>query len=199
MKWFRISLAGLMASVVYLGFAIAAVSRPTQPWVEAWMTTIWAVLAVVTLKAIYSRPRAPRAFWGGFAIVGGGFMGLNTFPAHPPHLVTRGPIERFYRALSYDPESSEGCVWVLYGYDQEFHEARLEKSLPGDPKGRYRVSFNNPISPGQILGMLPSASLRPISLDDYQQLCHTILAPLLGLAGGLVARGLAARARSDSS
>jgi hypothetical protein len=78
MRRFRITLAVAMAAVVYLGFAFAAVLRPTALWAEAWSTGNLVVLAVAVLGAIYSKGGS-KVFWGGFAIVGGGFLALNIF------------------------------------------------------------------------------------------------------------------------
>jgi hypothetical protein len=187
MRRFRITLAVAMAAIVYLGFAFAAVLHPTALWVEAWLTGNLVMLAVAVLGAIYSKGDS-KVFWGGFTIVAGGFLALNIFPAQPPHLVTRGPAARYYNTLSHDPASSEEFVWVLQGRGHE--KWRLEPSFPGDPKGRYRVRSDAPRG-SVVTGMFPAAALKPLGLDDYLLLCHLVLAPVLGLAGGVVARTFA--------
>jgi hypothetical protein len=186
MRRFRISLAVAMAAVAYLGFAFAAVLHPTALWAEAWLTGNLAVLAVAVLGAIYSKGGS-KVFWCGFAIVGGGFLALNIFPAQPLYLVTRGPAERYYDTLSHDPAPSEEFVWVSLGRgNKKWH---LEPSFPGDRKGMYRVRSDEPT--GSVPAMFPAAALKPLSLDDYLLLCHLVLAPVLGLAGGVVARTFA--------
>jgi hypothetical protein len=189
MRRFRITLAVAMAAVVFLGFAFAAVLRPTAFWAEAWSTGNLVLLAVAVLGAIYSKGGS-KAFWGGFAIVDGGFLALNMFLAHPLHLVTRDPAERYYNTLSYDPASTEEFVWVSRGRGHE--KWLLVPSLPADPKGMYRVRSLDSTSPFTT-GMFAAAALKPLGPDDYLLLCHLTLAPILGLAGGVVARTFAAR------
>ena len=187
MRRFRITLAVAMAAVVYLGFAFAAVLRPSAFWAEAWSTGNLAVLAVAVLGAIYSNGRS-KAFWGGFAIVGGGFLALNMLLAHPLHLLTRGPAARYYDTLSHNPASTEEFVWISRGRSHE--KWLLEPSFPADPPGMYRVRSLDSTSPFTT-GMFAAAALKPLSPDDYLLLCHLSLAPLLGLAGGVVARTFA--------
>ncbi len=187
MRRFRITLAVAMAAVVYLGFAFAAVLRPTALWVETWSTGNLVVLAVAVLGAIYSKAGS-KVFWGGFAIVGGGFLALNIFPGEPLHLVTRGLAERYYETLAHDPASSEEFVWVSQGRGHA--KWRLDPSLPGDPKGMYRLRSHEPTG-SVVTGMFPAAALKPLGPDDYLLLCHLTLAPVLALAGGVVARTFA--------
>jgi hypothetical protein len=187
MRRFRITLAVAMSAIVYLGFAFAAVLRPTALWSEAWSTGNLVVLAVAVLGAIYSKGGS-KVFWGGFAIVGGGFLALNIFPAQPLHLVTRGPAERYYDTLSHDPASGEEFVWVSRGRGPD--RWRLEPSLPGDGKGMYRVRRYEP-NGSSVPAIVPAATLKPVGPDEYLLLCDLILAPVLGLAGGVVARTFA--------
>jgi hypothetical protein len=186
---FRITLAVAMAAVVYLGFAFAAVLRPTALWAEAWSTGNLVVLAVAVLGAIYSKG-CTKVFWGGFAIVCGGFLALNIFPAEPLHLVTRGLAERYYGTLSHDPAASEEFVWVSRGRDRGHEKWRLEPSFPGDRKGTYRLRSDAQTG-SVVTGMFPAATLKPLGPDEYLLLCHLTLAPVLGLAGGVVARAFA--------
>jgi hypothetical protein len=187
MKRFRITLAVAMAAIVYLGFAFAAVLRPTPLWAEAWSTGNLVVLAVAVLGAIYSKG-ASKVFWGGFAIIGGGFLALNLLPAQPIHLVTRGPAERYYDTLSHDPAPSDEFVWVS---SDSLHEKwRLDPSLPDEGKGMYGVRRSEPTG-SVVTGVFPATALKPLGPDDYLLLCHLILAPVLGLAGGVVARTFA--------
>jgi hypothetical protein len=144
-------------------------------------------MAVAVLGAIYSKGGS-KVFWGGFAIAGGGFLALNIFSAQPLHLVTRGPAQRYYGTLSHDPSSSEEFVWVSRGWGHE--KWRLDPSLPGDTKGMYRVRSHEPTG-SLVTGMFSAAALKPIGPDDYLLLCHLILAPVLGVAGGAVARTFA--------
>jgi hypothetical protein len=56
----------------------------------------------------------------------------------------------------------------------------------------YRVRSD--ASPGSIVtGMFPAATLKPLGPEDYLLLCHLTLAPVLGFAGGVVARTFAGR------
>ncbi len=189
MRGFRITLAVAMAAVVYLGFAFAAVLRPTALWAEAWSTGNLVMLAVAVLGAIYSKG-ASKVFWGGFAIVGGGFLALNIFTAEPLHLVTRGLAQRYYDTLSHDPAASEVFVWASRLQGRGHEKWRLDPSFPGDRKGMYRVRSDAPIG-SVVTAMVPAAALKPLGPDEYLLLCHLTLAPVLGVAGGVVARTFA--------
>jgi len=177
-----------MTAVGYLGFAFAAITHPTAFWAEAWSTGNVVVLAVAVLGAIYSQGGS-KVFWGGFAILGGAFFALNIFPAKPLHLVLRGPAQRYYNTLSHDPASTEEFVWVSRGRGHE--RWRLDPSYPGDRKGMYRASHERNGSVAN--GMFPATALKPLGFDEYSLLCHLMLAPVFGLAGGVVARIFAGR------
>src|SRR5437764_13857648 len=190
MRRFRISIAGLMATVVYLCFALATLSRPMPLWGEAWLTCNLASLAVAVIGAIYS-PTGRRPFWGGFAIVGWGFVALYLFPAYTPRLVTDSLAEWCYGAISYTPAADES-VWVLVG--EGFYKGRLIKR---ESDGTYQVRSDDPrVNSGSQAGITP-AVLRPISPIDYQQLWHSMLALPVAAAGGLVARTFAGRDRRE--
>jgi hypothetical protein len=190
MKGFRVPLAAFMASIPYFGFAFAALRRPTPAWSGAWFTATLGVLAVAILGAVYSRRRGSRAFCGGFAIVGGGFVALNLIPGVAPHLVNQALAARHYRTMSYAPEATDAPVWVQHG--ARFLEGHMESRLAG---GSYRVVYAGLHWDSELIeehtGAFPPTSLRPLSPDGYQQLCHSILALPLALVGGLVARGFA--------
>jgi hypothetical protein len=165
-----------MVGVVYLAFAFAALAKPTPLWAEAWVTATLALMAVAAILAIYAR----RAFWGGFALVGGVFIASGLFPDVGPRLVTHRLVERVYRAMSYTPQSARESVWVVYG--GRFYESQTAESIPG---GQFTVTLFVPA--GTYTATVTAIDLRSISINCYQQLCHAILAPVLGLAGGIVA------------
>ncbi len=54
----------------------------------------------------------------------------------------------------------------------------------------YRVRSDAPTG-SVVTRMFPAATLKPLGPDDYLLLCHLRLAPVLGLAGGVVARTFA--------
>jgi hypothetical protein len=165
-----------MVGVVYLAFAFAALAKPTPLWAEAWLTATLALVAFAALMRIYAR----RPFWGGFALVGGVFLASSLFPDVGPRLVTHRLVERVYRAMSYTPQSARESVWVVYG--GRFYESQTAEPIPG---GQYTVALLVPA--GTYTATVYAIDLRPISINGYQQLYHAILAPVLGLAGGIVA------------
>jgi hypothetical protein len=56
----------------------------------------------------------------------------------------------------------------------------------------YRVSSRDSTH-AFTTGMFAASALKPLGADDYLLLCHLTLAPILGLAGGVVARTFAGR------
>lgn len=197
MRPFRVTISGLMACVFYLACVLGALMNPTPLWAEAWLTAALAVLAYAVLGAVYARHPGRRIFWGGFAIVGVGFMALNLFSASLPRLVTRSLAERYYGTLSYAPPSSDSHVWALIG--QGYQRVRLNPVLLGDPTGEYRASVDMPGVSGRVAAMFLATALRPIGPEEYQQLWNTVLALPLAALGGLMARRFAAEREDPES
>jgi hypothetical protein len=171
---------------VYIVFAIAALRRPSHTWTVAWFTATVAVLVFAAIRAVYSRG-SRRYFWAGFAITGGVFLAVNILPLHPM-IITRPPFEMFYDWLSYDPRPTEKHVWVAWG--RGYQKWRLNPPLPGQRKGRYRVTMPDAVRPGFGELELPPSELRPVSPHEYVLLCLPIFAIPLGIVGGIVGRSI---------
>jgi hypothetical protein len=199
MKRLRVSISGMMVGVVYLGFAFAALTRPTPLWAEGWLSATLVLLAFAALVAIFAR----RPFWAGFAIVGWGFIVLTLFPPFDekfaPRLIIHRLAERHYRTLRFAPTSADQTFWVQW--NDTCRQGRLLTSSGGVPNGRYNVTFLLTASSQGMIGLnsgtYPATSLRPISLEGFQQLCHAMVAPILALLGGIVAHTYAAGRASE--
>lgn len=191
MREFRITIAGLMTIVVYLGVTMAVILNPTQLWSEVWVTAWLAVLAYAIIGAASSADPGRQTFWKGFAIAGGCLTALTFIPANPPRLVTNSLAEWQYSSLSYDPPSSAKVAWIQI--DQGNIQVQLSPPGSGDLAGLYMVSSRMPGDRNSISGLFPSSSLRAISLEDYQRLWDAVLVIPMAALGGLVARRFAAR------
>lgn len=180
MKRIRLTIGATMAGIAYLGLAFAALSKPSPVWTEAWTTLTLASLTVAVIGAAYSRGQG-RATCGGLAVAGGVVAAVGLFPGAAPRLLTHRLVEGHYRTTSHVPRSVGESVWVESA--GKFYEGRVND--PGTA-GTYLVSFATPS--GRVTKFLAPLALRPISPEGYQQLCHMILAPIVGLFGAFVAR-----------
>ena len=102
MKRSRVTVAALMALVVYVAIAVAALKSPTPAWAAAMTSLTLVFLGVATLGAVYAKG-LDRAFLGGTAIIGWGYMVLSFTSSVGPHLATTMFADAAYRRLEYVP------------------------------------------------------------------------------------------------
>src|SRR4051794_12287064 len=74
MKWLRLSIASLMASICYVALGLAAFAQVNDPfygrlWDDAYFMVTIFILAGATIMAVLSQGRS-RARWLGFAVFG---------------------------------------------------------------------------------------------------------------------------------
>ena len=74
MKWLRLSIASLMASICYVALGLAAFAQVNDPfygrlWDDAYFMVTIFILAGTTIMAVLSQGRS-RAHWLGFAVFG---------------------------------------------------------------------------------------------------------------------------------
>ena len=73
MKRLRFSLLGLLGVIALIAVACAALRSASEIWGSAAFTLTVAALFVALVGVIF-RQRASRAFWGGFALLGWGYL-----------------------------------------------------------------------------------------------------------------------------
>jgi len=113
---FRVTIAGLMALVLYVAVGFAALKTPS----EAWATLTLLLLTLALLGSIFTRG-GNRAFWGGFAIAGWSYWILSFgpwFDTHiGPRLATKSLADGLYHHLQYVPKVGGEKVWFEYNND----------------------------------------------------------------------------------
>ncbi len=195
MKRLRVSVAALMALVVYVAVAVAALKSPTPAWAAAMTTLTFIFLAVATLGGVYAKG-LERAFWGGSAIVGWGYMVLGFTPWVGPHLATSMIGDSLYRSLEFVPNGTGEKAWAeVFGRVREGTIQSVDTSRAGGK--HYLLAFEDT---GAVRGQfLSPAELKSIEPDRHRLLCHALVCPLLACLGGFVAQLFAAgRSRHDA-
>src|SRR5262245_46171736 len=85
----RISLAGLMALVLFVAVGIAALRNSSEMWAGVMLLATLGMLASSILGIVY-RTDGRRAWWLGFALFGWGYFALAYLPGVRPKLPTTG-------------------------------------------------------------------------------------------------------------
>src|SRR5687768_12663439 len=105
MRRSRVSIAGLMAVVLFASIGCAALFRPSRLWAAVLMTGAVGLLVVAIIGAAHGRgPR--RAFWSGFAIAGWAYILIHYGPwlsSQGPHLLPNALIELLHASIKPPP------------------------------------------------------------------------------------------------
>ncbi len=183
MKRQQLSLAASMAAVGYLAVSFAALKSPTTLWVSTIFSLAIALLAVAILGVIYR-----RAFWIGFAVVGGGYMALVLGPwideRVGSRLVSTSLTLRLLKTLEYRPEQLNERVW--WWNDEEFDTGHVS-AIDNRPQP---TTYEIHKSDGSTRPVHVSRFC-PIDPASYQILGHSIVCPVLACFGGIVANHFA--------
>ncbi len=188
----RISVAGLMAVVLFLACGLAALRTPTTLWSRAVFSTSLGLLALAGLGALYGRGET-RSFCGGFALVGGAYLAMALGPwlseVAGPRLLTTAVIEDLYHRLQYRPKEAYEHVW--WSTESGFY-AGFITSFDAGPAATHHEVQKLDTSGAKV----HVTQFRPIDIESYRVLGHSLAWPPLALLGGLAARRFAAgRAR----
>jgi hypothetical protein len=191
----RFSIAGLLAAVLLAAIAVAALRESTDLWDGAVFGLTLAVLLVAVLLAIYA-PRPRRACWLGFALVGSVYLSLSLIPAVERRLPTTHLLILLDLQLpDRSPDRARGTLGLLRpGYLDE-------QVVAFSPDGRgLAPGWHDSVKlwdaqTGRLVGGLSKTSV------NFVRIGHSIMALILGFAGGQLARHLAARrdAQYDSA
>ena len=167
MRRFRFSLASLMSSVLVIAVACAALRYASELWASVVFTLTVGLLLGATLCVVF-RGGDARAFCLGFVLFGGGYLFVvfgpwfrgNASP-QPPALLTTRLLEYLHPKLSQTV------------------------TLPGSGSGTNLVTLqlliDENIHPGPRTVVVPS-------WEHFQQVGHSLLALIIALVGGVLAR-----------
>lgn len=178
MRKLQFSLVALLGLVSFVAVAAAALARP-NPWWASGLVTAAAATVVVALLAAIFRSGRPRAFAGGFALVGGAYLLLVFGPGLGERigqglLTTRALV---YAESKWHPDVNAGPSTTM--------SAATHLSLAAIGNGKF-VDLS---APGGLSWFQNGYYVTPIgSGSAFQQIGQALWTITLALAGGLVAR-----------
>ena len=102
MRWFRFNIAGLIVFILICGIAFAALKESSDLWEHGvFSVTLLAFVTSVLLAIHRTGPR--RAFWLGFALFGGCYLGLSMIPPVESRLVSSQGLAYLHSKLPGQP------------------------------------------------------------------------------------------------
>jgi hypothetical protein len=196
MNQFRLSIRNLIAAILFIALGLAAITNPSSTWAKAWFTLDLGVFLVAILGWCLSRGGS-KAFWMGVCIVGWGFTAINFGPWSAenlkPRLLTTELFDVLYQRIDYTPKNLGEVVWAANS--ETFARAKVAGLDKQPNQTLHQVEIVN--ENGASLSWKQSAQIRPLSPEDFQQLCDSMLGLLLAMIGGVVARRFADRAEGS--
>jgi hypothetical protein len=199
MRGFRISVAGLMAFITFLGVAFASLHEATDGWSRGMFTAALAAYGLALLGLLFRRGIA-RAAWAGFFVSGAGSLAIFHGPWAEdhvmPHLLTTAAFDELYSQGEYTPAVGEP-VWVPQGPPGHV------TWFAGQVADLRRVSgvaefWVTPYDDHPIR-WYDATQIRAIGPDAYRRLWNANLSLLLAFAGAAIARLFAARSEREAA
>jgi hypothetical protein len=180
MRRVRVSIAGLMALVVFVAVAAAALREASEIWAGVLFVLTLATVGFAVLRASY-RTGSVRAFWAGFALFAAGYLAVSFLPgqeARPP--LPTAPALTWLQGKLLRQQAAQVLTVDVSG------------ALNGTVLTRVVTTSGSPWSTSGGSSAPPAAS--PFTFvwmadgQRFQQVGHCLLAVLVGLLGGLIAR-----------
>jgi hypothetical protein len=112
MRRFRVSIAGLMALVLFVAVGVAALREASEVWSGVLFALTVAAMAFAGLRAAY-RHEGQRAFWAGFAVFGSLYLVLAFAPGagSRPLLVSQKLLTWLHSKIARDPQTMASVVF----------------------------------------------------------------------------------------
>jgi hypothetical protein len=183
----RVSIAGLMGWIIVFSMAWASIRYASGDVANLTFTATIGVVGVAILGGLFRRGES-RAWWAGFALIGGGYLALCYGPGFAsevrPHLSTSALLDRVgplvvHPRVVTDRRAGPGPSVVVSSV-----LATPEDILTASPGGAAVLTQINSAWPAHLF-------YRSVGIgdpEDFQRVGHCWLALLLGLAGGRLAR-----------
>jgi hypothetical protein len=199
MARFRFTIAGLLGLVLFSAVGVAALRASDDLWDAGLFTLTLGLLALAVLLAVHRRGRR-RAFWMGFALVGGLYLGASLVPPIESRLLSTKGLAYLDAKLPRD--TPEGLAFFDYDGDGnlDLYVANTSNAdtiilNAGDGTFRNRTSaagqnsVNGPVEVWRGLKWLSPARSRG-STENFVRIGHSLLALIAAYLGGLVSRRL---------
>ncbi len=203
----RVSIAGLMAVVLFCGIGIAAVRSASPLWAGVVVTATLGVMASAILGAIF-RQGERRAFWVGFALFGWGYLTLAFGPWFAtevkPLLATSIGIDALHARLH--PMSSWTTDLVISGTGGVPSNVWPAIAAPIQVQGNVQVNGSGALMlPGSNLSSTQPNGLYtwlitgapPVgpNQEEFRRIGHCLFALLAAVVGGIIAGRFASGSR----
>jgi hypothetical protein len=196
----RVSIAGLMAVVLFCGIGIAAIRSASPLWAGVVMLATLGVMASAILGAIFRRGER-RASWVGFALFGWGYLTLAFAPWFStevkPMLATSTGIDALHARLH--PMSSWTSDLVISGVGGMPSNVwstpiQVQGNVQVNTPATMTVTGSN-VSWTQANGLYPLivTGTPPVgpNQEEFRRIGHCLFSLLAAVIGGLIARRFA--------
>lgn len=185
----RITIRAVMALVLLVAVGVAALRYANDLWASLALTGVLLVVAVAALGAAFGRG-SRRAWWGGFAALGFGYLSLSFGPwfssAIRPQLATTWLLTYAEPRLCRTPATGG---WITPIVPYVFSSGSYGSVNPNQPFG---MSGFIPSGGTDVFGQVPPAT-------PFERVGHSIFSLLAGWLGGIAAMVFAARGRHGDS
>jgi hypothetical protein len=184
MRRIRFTIGGLLAVVLFLAVAIAALREATDLW-DSGLFTLTAGLLVVAVLLVVHRTGRRRAFWLGFALVGGAYLIASLIPPVESRLLTTKGLAFVDSKI---PGRSFAFTMTLRTPNSGTANA-IQAFALSQTGGSYRILST---TTGTFWAGVNGTS------ENFVRIGHSLLALVLGFAGGRLSRGLFKRREEDT-
>jgi hypothetical protein len=205
MKLKPFSIAGLMAVIVFFAVGFAALREPTGICASAVYSMALGSIGVAILGTVFGHGPS-RAFWAGYVVLSSGY----TFLVHEtstdnaaylaryfvsprrsapgPELMTTHLLVAAYERLLPAPDLRQGGrIRVQWGGAGMYFDASVLEGSGSQYKIHYAGDTANTWDEWVGLSRIASPGLSDDSVDSFVRTGHSVVTPLVGLAGSLVA------------
>jgi hypothetical protein len=110
MKRIRFSIASLLVLVLFCAVAFAALRGADEAWDVGMFNVTVGVLLLSVLLSVHRSGRR-RAYWLGFAIFGGVYLGASLVPSIEAHLATTKALAYLDSKMTR-PRTDEAALWL---------------------------------------------------------------------------------------
>ena len=180
MRWFRFNIAGLIVFILICGVAFAALKEASDRWEQGVFNLTLLALITAVLLAIH-RTGARRAFWLGFALFGGCYLGFSSIPPIESRLVTSQGLSYLHSKLPGQPAQTV-ALWITTNSPAGTTNAPTKTlRVTTDATGSGRVWA---LSSGSLLSTWGS------STENFVKIGHSLVALVLAWIGALLSRWL---------
>ena len=196
MQRFRFTIGSLIGFIVICAVAFAALKESSDLWERGTFSLTVATLVVSVLLAVH-RTGERRAFWLGFALFGGCYLGLSLIPPVESRLISSQALADLHARLPGQPTANVAFI------------VSSAPGPPGQPNGSISVTTTSSNS-SQIIVNGPGtrrfwSTSSPMlvrnwgrSPENFVRIGHSAIALVLAWTGGMLSRRLA-QVESDGS